>query len=428
MTEAPYWLDTLGPSELAGLTTELPALPPRVDVAIIGGGYTGLAAARRLALTGASVLVLERAQFGAGASSRNGGQVLSGLKLEASALVAAYGETRARELFDVGRQAIASLEAVIADEQLSCDYSRTGHLQAACKPAHFDAFRAERALLARVFDHRVELVSAADQHTELGSDAYHGLLVDEASGGINPARYVSGLAAAARRRGACLSSATDVVRIEPAARRWRVTTTRGPVDAGDVLAATNGYTGSVTPALQRRLIPVGSYIIATEPLSIEEAAAVLPKRRMAFDSRNVLVYFRLASDNRLLFGGRAAFRTSSAAATRRATAILQRALARVFPRLATKRIDYVWSGNVAFTRDQMPRAGKLDGMYFAGGYCGHGIAMATHLGDLIARRIAGDGISHPLFDDRTQPIPLYRGRPWFLPLVGTYYRVKDWLQ
>src|SRR6185295_9425137 len=200
-------------------------------------------------------------------------------------------------------------------------------------------------------------------------------------------------------------------------REWTVSTSGGDVSAGDVLFATNGYTDRAAPALQRRFVPIGSYIIATEPLSDAQASAVLPHRRVAFDSKHFLYYFRLTADRRLLFGGRADFSRPDEDTTRRAARILRAGLTTVFPDLAARSIDYAWGGNVAFTRDQMPRAGKLDAQYVAGGYCGHGIAMSTYLGELIARRIAGEPIEHPLFDDRFAAIPLYSGAPWFLPLV-----------
>jgi len=396
-----------------------------VDVAIVGAGYTGLAAARHLARIGAQVVVLEREHVAFGASSRNGGQVLTGFKVDPATLVARYGERRARALFDVSRDAIARLEALIAQESIDCEYQRTGHVQAAWRPSHFRAFRRQQALLARVFDHRVDVISRADQRAELGSDAYHGLLVDEASRALNPARYAGGLAAAAARAGARVVTGAGVTHLTKSGDRWMVATVNGDLPARDVLVATNGYTNGAAPALQRRLVPIGSYIIATEPLSPAEAAAVLPRGRVAFDSKHFLYYWRLSADRRLLFGGRAEFSRPAPETTRRAAAILQQGMTEIFPELAGKRIEYAWGGNVAFTRDEMPRAGKLDGMYFAGGYCGHGVAMATYLGELIARRIAGEPIEHPLFDDRFAPIPFYDGRPWFLPLVGAYYRFRD---
>ena len=440
MKEYAYWLDTLPSagdqnselrthnSELATENSKEARVPPRADVAIVGAGYTGLAAARQLARAGASVAVIERGQAGWGASSRNGGQVLTGMKVEAATLVARYGESRARQLFEVATASIVRLETLIAEEGIDCEYARSGHICAAFKPAHFDAFRDEQALLSRVFDHQVELVPRADQRREIGSDAYHGVLVDERSGGLNPARYVGGLAGAAAAAGAAIVTGVGVTSLQRQPAGWRVQTTGGDLEAQDVLVATNGYTDAAAPALQRRFIPIGSYIIATEPLDEGVAASLLPRRRMAFDSKHFLYYFRVTTDRRLLFGGRAEFGRPSPETTRRAAAILQRGMTTIFPDLAGVRIDYAWSGNVAFTRDQMPRAGRLDDLYYAGGYSGHGVAMATYLGEQIARRIAGEPIDHPLFDDHFPAIPLYSGNPWFLPLVGAYYQVLDWLQ
>jgi glycine/D-amino acid oxidase-like deaminating enzyme len=432
VNEYSYWLDTLpavpAGSQKAELGSQNSGLPSRADVVIVGAGYTGLAAARQLARAGASVLVIEREQVGWGASSRNGGQVLTGLKLEPAVLLARFGEPRARQLFDVALASIARLETLIAEESIDCEYARTGHLQAAWKPAHFGAFREEQRLLARVFHHQVRLVPRAEQRSEIGSDAYHGVLVDERSGALNPAQYVRGLADAAARNGVSIATGLGVTAVQRQPNGWRVQTTGGEVETRDVLIATNGYTNGASPALQRRFVPIGSYIIATEPLDERVAAVLLPRRRMAFDSKHFLYYFRVTADRRLLFGGRAEFGRPNPDTTRRAAAILRKGMTTIFPELAGARIDYAWGGNVAFTRDQMPRAGRLDEVYYAGGYCGHGVAMATYLGEQIARRIAGEPIDHPLFDDRFPAIPMYAGNPWFLPLVGAYYQVKDWLQ
>ncbi|HEX3703679.1 MAG TPA: FAD-dependent oxidoreductase [Vicinamibacterales bacterium] len=443
MKEYPYWWDTVPgsfgsptpdprPSAAGSASSDSSApadssLPARVDVAIVGAGYTGLAAARQLARAGATVLVCERGDTGWGASSRNGGQVLTGLRLDAATLVSRYGEAGARALFDIANESMSALERIVADEGIACDLHRSGHVLAACKPSHFAALRDEQALLARVFDHRVELVSRGEQRAEIGTDAYHGLLVDEHSLAINPARYVLGLADAARRAGVTVSAHTTVERVERRGSRWTVTTSNGTSDAGDLLVATNGYASAAFPPLRRRFVPVGSYIVATEPLAEADAARVLPKGRMAFDSKYFLYYFRMTADRRLLFGGRAEFSLPEPTATGRAARILHDGLRRLFPELANTAIDYAWGGNVAFTRDEMPRAGRLEQAYYAGGYGGHGVALATHLGTLIARRMAGEPIDHPLFDDRFAPIPLYYGTPWFLPAVGAYYKAKDWL-
>jgi glycine/D-amino acid oxidase-like deaminating enzyme len=434
LIERPYWWDTVPPGSdgQSSFETERDrsgrqSLPSSVDVLVVGAGYTGLSAARRLALSGASVLVVDSNGVGWGASSRNGGQVLTGLRLDAASLVAEYGEGRARGLFDAAGLAIANLESLIADEGVECGFERVGHVQAAWKPSHFRAFEDEQALLARVFEHPVRLVERSRQRSEIGSDAYHGLLVDEGSAALNPAQYVTGLAAAARRRGACIVPHARVDRLERSGSGWTVDASAGTVAARDVLVATNGYTSRATPEIQRRLVPVGSYIIATEPLPEALASTLLPTRRMAFDSKHFLYYFRVTSDRRLLFGGRAEFTPPNAQSIRRAAAILRGGMARVFPEMASVGIDYVWGGNVAFTRDELPHAGRIDGLYFAGGYAGHGIALATELGDLIARRMGGAAVDNPLLDVECPTIPFYSGTPWFLPLAGAYYKVMDWI-
>jgi glycine/D-amino acid oxidase-like deaminating enzyme len=437
--EYPYWWDTLRESSVSSPQSSAPnsqspvantALPRRVDVVVIGAGYTGLAAARSLARSGASVLVFERDRVGAGASSRNGGQVLTGLKLDPATLVQRFGETKARQLFEVAAESMARLEAILAEERIECGYTRSGHIQAASKPKHFKALQDEQALLARVFQHRVELVPRSEQRSEVGTDAYHGLLVDEQSAALNPAKYVEGLSAAATRSGATIVTHRAVKRLERIAGGWRVHF-RGPtetVEARDVLVATDGYTTRITPELHRRLIPIGSYIIATEPIAANQAAALLPRGRVAFDSKYFLHYYRVMPDRRLLFGGRAEFRPPDEHTAGRAATILRTDMVKTFPELRDTQVEYSWGGNVAFSRDQMPRAGLLDDLYYAGAYCGHGIAMATYLGEQIARRIAGESFQHPLFDDAFARIPLYDGTPWFLPMLAAYYRVKDWLQ
>ena len=427
MKEYPYWRDgaVAGSPQSTVHSRQIVERSRRRDVVIVGAGYTGLSAARTLARAGGDVLVVEREDVGGGASSRNAGQVLTGLRVDPATLVARYGPLRARNLFETATAAIARLEALIADERIECQYARVGHIQAASAAGHFDDLKTQQTLLARVFGHRVELVSRSEQRTEVGSDAYHGLLVDERSGALQPARYVGGLAAAAAGAGAALATGVAVTAVRRESSGWAVTTSAGEVATRDVLFATDAYTDGAAPALQRRYIPVGSYIIVTAPLSRDAAASLLPRRRTAFDSKHFLHYFRLTADDRLLFGGRAEFATPDESTTRRAAAILRRDLESVFPQLAEVAIEYAWGGTVGFTRDQMPRAGLLDGVYYAGGYGGHGVAMATHLGEQIARRIAGEAIESPFFDDRFPAIPLYSGNPWFLPLVGAYYRLMD---
>ncbi len=424
LKEIPYWWAT---------APDLPSyadrpLPQRVDVVVIGSGYTGLSAARRLARAGASVAVLEKETIGWGASSRNGGQVLTGLKVAASALIQQLGRERARTLYAASLASIEYVESLIAEENIDCDYRRVGHLDAAFKPAHFEHFKRAQDILAREFDHPVRLITRAEQRSELGSDFYHGLMVDERSGGLHPARYVRGLAAAAARAGADLHEKTPALRIERVGSGFKIATGRGTIAATDVLVATNGYTDAAAPALRRRVIPIGSYIIATQQLSPEQADRILPRRRMVFDSKNFLYYFRLSADNRLLFGGRAQFTPPTPHSTRQSAAILRRGVLDMFPDLVSVEVEYAWSGNVCFTMDMLPHAGRLDGAHYAMGYGGHGVAMATYLGAKMADAILGKDDQNPFRDLRFSAIPFYDGRPWFLPFAALWFKFLDWIQ
>lgn len=423
MKETPYWWSA-GPEP--GFEPDRP-LPESADVVVVGGGYTGLAAARRLARAGASVVVLERETIGWGASSRNGGQVLTGLKVGPEGLLRRYGRERARALFGASLQAITFLEALIAEEGIDCGYERCGHLEAAFKPGHFELFRREQEVLAREFDHPVRLLPPSEQRAELGTAFYHGLLLDERSASLHPARYVWGLARAAGRAGADLRARTPALAIRREPGAFHVATPRGAIRARDVLVATNGYTDTAAPSLRRRVVPVGSYIIATAPLGPERAAVLLPRRRMLFDSKRFLFYFRLSDDDRLIFGGRAQWTPATATSVRTSALILRASMLRVFPELTDVAIDFAWGGNVCFTTDLLPRAGRLGGLHYALGYAGHGVAMATYLGDVVADSILGREDRNPFRGLSFPAIPLYDGRPWFLPLVGAYYTLLDWI-
>jgi glycine/D-amino acid oxidase-like deaminating enzyme len=273
-------------------------------------------------------------------------------------------------------------------------------------------------------------VPRAALQAEIGSQAYHGGLVDEASAGLNPARYVAGLARAAERAGAQLFEQARVQRLERTGTDYRVSTPRGVMAAENVVIATSGYTGRITGTLARRLVPIGSYIIATEVLPPEMAAAVSPRGRMIFDSKNFLYYFRLTPDARLLFGGRASFVPETPATVQESAAILRQAMLTVYPQLHGVAVEYAWGGTLDFAFDLMPHAGRLDGLWFALGYAGHGVALATYLGTTLADLIAGEGralADHPFarLPFPRAPLGLYDGRPWFLPLAEAWYKFLD---
>ena len=426
LKENVYWQET---AKMPGGDSHT-ALPAKVDVAIIGGGYTGLSAALTLARRGLQVAVLEAHELGWGGSSRNGGMVLSGLKISMSTAIKRYGLEMARRLFQCSLDSIAMVEKLVREEQIHCGFARTGHLLVANKPGHFDALAAEVDFMAGEFNHKVRLVSRDDQREEIGSDSYHGALVDETSAGLNPAQYAAGLAQAARRAGAGLHTQAGVQRVSSTGDDFLIETERGALHAEKVLVASNGYIDSATPALERRIIPIGSYIIATEPLSADLAGELIPRRRMVFDYKHFLNYFRLSDDNRMVFGGRAAFFPESDRTVRQSAEILQQEMVAVYPQLRAVDIEYVWGGTLGFAFDLMPHIGEMDGLWYALGYAGHGVAMATYLGATVAEALLDGGLKeHPFANIPFPgaPLGLYDGRPWFLPLVGAWHRILDWV-
>lgn len=426
-TQQNYWHTT---THMPGEDNTITPLPENVDVAIIGGGYTGLSAARTLAKKGATVVVLEAETIGWGASSRNGGMVLTGLKLGMQTVQKKYGRELSRRLFQCSLDSIDTVEQIVKEENIDCGFARSGHLYTATKPGHFEAFEKEVEFLEREFDHKVQLISKERQREEIGTDMYHGALLDECSGGLNPAQYVAGLARAAEKAGATLHARARVNRLERRGKRFVVETERGSLSAESVLVATSGYTGNVTKSLQKKIIPIGSFIIATERLSDQEAQQLIPKGRMIFDSMHYLNYFRLW-DNHLIFGGRAAFFPETSKTLERSAEILRGGMIRVYPQLKNVKIDYVWGGTLDFAFDMMTHVGEIDGLYYSLGYAGHGVAMASHLGKTVAKAmLSGTMKDHPFaaFDFPSAPLGLYNGSPWFLPLAGAWHKILDWVE
>lgn len=423
--ETNYWMTTV--SMPAGMPGELPS---KVDVAILGAGFTGLSAARVLAKHGAKVAVLEANTIGWGASSRNGGMVLTGLKLDPHTLANRYGMEPTRQMYADSLASIDLVETIVREENIECDFARCGHLEVACKQSHFDSYARSAEYIAKEFKHEVSIIPRDELSSEIGSSIYFGGLVDPTSAGVHPARYVAGLAVAAMRAGAAVHENTRALKIARVTNtEFQISTNRGNLIARDVLIATSGYTSSVTSALQRKVIPIGSFIVATRRLSDSLCLELSPRNRMIYDSKYYLHYYRLTPDHRMLFGGRAAFFPETKSTVEKSAQILRQDMVEIFPQLRETEIEFAWGGTLDFCFDTMPHAGESGGIHYALGYAGHGVAMATYLGAKLAEKIAGasgqvpfSGIPFP-----GAPLGLYNGKPWFLPFAGAYYKFLDWI-
>jgi glycine/D-amino acid oxidase-like deaminating enzyme len=425
--ESNYWLTT------TSMPPATVSFPSRVDVAIVGAGFTGLSAARALAKKGATVAVLEANTIGWGASSRNGGMVLTGLKLSAETLAKRYGMDLTRRMYATSLESIDLVEEIVREENIDCSFSRCGHLEVACKQSHFDAYARSVEVIAREFHHELRIIPRTELGNEIGSHIYFGGIVDETSAGVNPAQYVAGLASAATRTGAGVYENARVQHIQRNSQNgspgFSVVTSRGNIFAQNVLIATSGYTSAATPSLQKKIIPIGSFIITTERLPERLARELSPRNRMIFDSKHYLHYYRLTPDNRMLFGGRAAFFPETKNTIQRSAEILRRDLVEVYPQLRETKIEHAWGGTLDFCFDTMPHAGQADGIYYGLGYAGHGVAMATYLGTKLAEVMTGskNEIPYAAIPFPGAPLGLYNGKPWFLPFAGAYYKVLDWV-
>jgi glycine/D-amino acid oxidase-like deaminating enzyme len=422
MKFTPYWLDT-SPAGPDRSSTEVGG---EVDVAVVGAGLTGTSAALHLARKGARVAVFERETVAWGASGRNGGMATPGLSLGFRDAIARYGFPTASTLYLSYYDAIDSIEKLVGEEGIDCDFARTGKLNLAAKPAHLDGLRKTHDVLAERLGFETRMLSKGELGSEIGSDYYHGAMIDPRGAGLHVGKFTRGLAEAAARLGAQIHEKAPVQQVRRlGGTRHEVVTPRGSVRANQVLVATSGYTSRPFRWLQVRIAPVGSFIIVTEPLGKELCDQLMPTRRMASDSKNLLYYFRITPDHRLLFGGRARFAMSSPESDEKSGRILQKAMVSVFPQLADAMVDYCWGGLVDMSMDRMVHAGEHDGLFYSVGYSGHGVQMATYMGKQMAEYMNGVPDANPWRDLAFKRIPGHVGPPWFLPFAGAYYKFQD---
>ncbi|MHB8489697.1 MAG: NAD(P)/FAD-dependent oxidoreductase [Candidatus Dormibacteria bacterium] len=409
-----WWDDTAFPSVAES------GLPDTADVVVIGAGFTGLAAAARLGSLGKHAVLLDSGGLGEGASGRNAGMIHAGVRRSVAFLERKHGGA-GRALHDAGVEAYGFVARTAAAAAPDAMYTQSGWLHLAHRKSRMHGLRKDEAERRQRLGESTVMLEGAALESEAPCRGFFGGMLTDNGASIHPARYLAGLARLSLTNGAALHLQTRVTAIEPLQAGARVHTSHGDVTAGEVLVATNGYTDGAAPWARRRIIPIGSYIIATEPLGDGRAAEISPQRRMMSDSRNFLHYWRLSPDGRLVFGGRTSFAPVSVQSARDR---LYAAMIDAYPQLAGVRVSHAWTGNVGFTFDQLPHLTRSDGITYAMGYCGSGVALGSWMGTLAAEWIARG--ARPAFSDLRFPrIPLYRGHPWFLPLVGVYYSLLD---
>ncbi len=418
----PYWW------EEAPLTVvEQQALPQRADVVIVGAGYAGLSAAITTAEAGLDTLVIEAKAPGEGASTRNGGAVGETLRISYSTMSREWGTQRADAFYLAVREAREHLESLVGEGGIACHYARVGRFIGAHKPQDYESLARDLEVRRKAIGFDAEMVPASEVHSMIGSDAYCGGRLIKSDANLHPGLFHRGLLRRALAAGVRVVAQTPVTAYEKSGADFRVATARGEVRARQLVIATNGYTESLSPWLARRIIPIQSQIIATEPLAPDVIERLIPKRRQLGDTRKLHNYFRTSPDGtRILFGGRAGAtetedRLKSASALR-----LQ--MIDVFPELAKVRITHAWAGFIAYTFDSLQHMAMKDGIHYVGGCCGSGVALQPYLGHKTGLKILGRKEAETPFDRVAKTMPGYTGWPWFMPIVLFYYGMRDRLR
>ena len=408
--------------------TSQEALPSSVDVLVIGSGYTGLHTALQTVRGGRSTVVIDSGNPGEGCSTRNGGQISTNVKPSVNVLAKKYGQARSKAIHKEGEVALQWIEEFINEESINCEFSRCGLFHAAHTPSQYNIISREADQMRQLEGTEAFSVPRSEQRTELGTDAYHGGVVFPQHASLHAGKYHQGLLQRVVQAGATViphCSGNSIQRIGHSGdQQFRVATSKGEIVARDVMIATNGYTQQLTPWLHRRIIPIGSYVIATEPLEPSLIDELFPTNRTVTDTCRVVYYYRASPDRtRVLFGGRVSATETNPDVS---GAPLHEQMCRIFPQLTDSKISHSWAGTVGYTFDTLSHTGKRDGLHYAMGYCGSGVSMASYLGRRAGQKILGDAAGKTAFDDLPFPTrPLYTGKPWFLPPIVSWYRWRD---
>ncbi|MBL4906661.1 MAG: FAD-binding oxidoreductase, partial [Sneathiella sp.] len=376
------------------------------------------------------VAVFEAGVLGEGASTRNGGMVGPSFhKLGLAGMKNKFGKTRADAIIKESVGFVSFLETFLETEKIEADFARTGRFLGALKPADFDSMAKELDILKRSINVEGHMVEKKDQAEETGSTLFHGGMVFKRDGGLHPAKYHEGLVQRVQDAGALIFAKTPVIEIENLSGEYRVKTPGGELKVTNVAVCTNGYTKSVTQDLRKRVLPLRSAMIATEQLEPELLSKLMPKKRMYGDRRRLVAYYRPSPDGkRILFGGRATGLKEKPTAN---TALLRASMLEIFPELSKQQISHSWSGLVAYSFDHVPHLGQFgggrdDGLYYAMGYCGSGVARSTYFGTKLGHKILGSDEGNTAFDDlKFETRPFYTGNPWFMSGILAWHRAAD---
>ncbi|MGI9480706.1 MAG: NAD(P)/FAD-dependent oxidoreductase [Hyphomicrobiaceae bacterium] len=424
----PFWWEAARPT-----TDYSTDLPPKTEILIVGSGYSGLSAALELAREGRTATVVDALAFGEGASTRSGGGVSAGINL-GKGLAGTPGQQQrstahqqmVRDLMSESLAAFEFVQTLVERENIACHYERRGRFVGAYSEAHYPGLFKKAELLNETIGLDASVISREEQRSEIGSDFYHGGMIINRAGKLHPSLFHRGLLDACHRAGVTMCANTKVEAITGAAHDFTIKTSRGTCHAEHVIIATNGYTGELTPKLRKRIVPISSQIIVTEELPEDLARELIPNGRTISETPRVTSYYRmLPGDRRVMYGGRARFQDVPPDVS---ASLLYNMMTDRWPQLKGTRITHSWSGFVAMTSDALPHMGQEDGLHFCTGCNGSGVAMMPYLGRQVARRILQDGktdCAYAKIDFPGVPVPLYQGKPWFLPIVGEYYRYLD---